>query len=170
MKIRLTESTLKQIVNESIQKVLNEDESNKYDRFWRELMIEMMNVKDLSEKVFNAIQTIEMDDETLFNDAYSLECCVNRLSTLVGEAKCFYNSINEGRIKKEAKKYNIDGAEYEETDVMGGGMLHPGFRWKDHESHDPEKSKIYRKRKDGYRYAQEYCGNPRRIHNYLANK
>ena len=78
--------------------------------------------------------------------------------------------LNEGRVKKEPKKHIIDGAEYEETDVMGGGMLHPGLRWKDHESHDPEQSKKFRKRKDGYRYVQDYSLNPKWLHKQLTNK
>ena len=78
--------------------------------------------------------------------------------------------LKEGKVKKTPESINIDGVDYEKTDVKGGGMLHPGFRWKDHETHNPEKSKLFRKRKDGYRYAQSYDGNPRWIHNQLTTE
>lgn len=78
--------------------------------------------------------------------------------------------LKEGKVKKTPESINIDGVDYEKTDVKGGGMLHPGFRWKDHETHNPEKSKKFRKRKDGYRYAQSYDGSPRWIHNQLTTE
>lgn len=76
--------------------------------------------------------------------------------------------INE--IKKDRKKFNIDGAEYESASVKRGGATHPGYRWKDHETHNPENSKQYRKRKDGYRYAADYEGKPNTLHKNLTNK
>lgn len=76
--------------------------------------------------------------------------------------------INE--IKKDRNKFNIDGAEYESTSVKRGGAKHPGYRWKDHESHDPEISKNYRRRKDGYRYAADYEEKPNTLHKNLTNK
>lgn len=78
------------------------------------------------------------------------------------------NIINE--IKKDRKKFNIDGAEYESASVKRGGATHPGYRWKDHETHNPENSKKYRKRKDGYRYAADYEGKPNTLHKNLTNK
>ena len=83
----------------------------------------------------------------------------------------YYNSL-DGTIseakKKESKIHTIDGVDYEETDVKRGGMLHPGLRWKDHESHNPEKSQKFRKRKDGYRYVQDYSLNPKWLHKQLT--
>ena len=92
----------------------------------------------------------------------------NKLKLIVNES--IKNVLKEGRLKKIPKSINIDGVDYEKTDVKGGGMLHPGFRWKDHEMHNPEKSKQFRKRKDGYRYAQSYDGSPRWIHNQLTTE
>lgn len=92
----------------------------------------------------------------------------NKLKQIVNES--VKKVLKEGRVKKIPKSINIDGVDYEKTDVKGGGMLHPGFRWKDHETHNPEKSKQFRKRKDGYRYVQSYDGSPRWIHNHLTNE
>lgn len=92
----------------------------------------------------------------------------NKLKQIVNES--VKKVLKEGRVKKIPKSINIDGVDYEKTDVKGGGMLHPGFRWKDHETHNPEKSKQFRKRKDGYRYAQSYDGSPRWIHNQLTTE
>ena len=77
--------------------------------------------------------------------------------------------LNERKKLSNPKKWNIDGVEYEETNqIKGGGAWHPGYRFKDHESHLPERLKRYRKRKDGYRYAQSYESYPHNLHRNLT--
>jgi hypothetical protein len=79
--------------------------------------------------------------------------------------------VSERRNLPSPKKWNIDGAEYEETNkIKGGGAWHPGFRFKRHDSHQPHKIKQYRLRKDGYRYAQDYSGHPRDLHRHLTSE
>ncbi len=79
--------------------------------------------------------------------------------------------VEEARAKITPRNYNIDGAEYTSTNkIKGGGAWHPGFKFKDHESHNPNKLKSYRMRKDGYRYAQDYSGNPNDLHKYLTSE
>ena len=55
--------------------------------------------------------------------------------------------LKEARQKATPRQYNIDGVDYESTNkIRGGGAWHPGFRFKDHESHNPNKLKSFRKR------------------------
>lgn len=79
--------------------------------------------------------------------------------------------LKEARQKATPRQYNIDGVDYESTNkIRGGGAWHPGFRFKDHESHNPNKLKSFRKRKDGYRYADSYAGRPDDLHKYLTSE
>lgn len=88
--IRLTESDLHNIIKESVKKVLKEDELNQEERFWREVQLEISNVKEFSNKLVDVINTLEMEDESTFNDAFALEKCVDRLSNLIGQAQNAY--------------------------------------------------------------------------------
>lgn len=77
----------------------------------------------------------------------------------------------EARRKETPRQFNIDGVDYETTNqIKSGGAWHRGFRFQDHEKHNPEKLKSYRKRKDGYRYASSYAGHPGDLHNYLTSE
>lgn len=79
--------------------------------------------------------------------------------------------LSEARVKATPRQYNIDGVDYESTNqIKGGGAWHTGFRFKDHESHNPKKLKSFRKRKDGYRYASSYQGRPDDLHKYLTSE
>ena len=87
---------------------------------------------------------------------------------LIGVQCRYVDNVYEGRTKKEGKKFNIDGCEYEATSVKRGGATHPGFKWVDNEKHNPERSNRYRKRKDGYRYTADYEGKPNTLHKNLT--
>ncbi len=78
------------MIKESVKQVLRENEENNEEHFWNEIQNEMFNVKDFSTTIFNTIKSLELEDENVFNDAYALEQCVNRLSNLLSEAERAY--------------------------------------------------------------------------------
>lgn len=80
--------------------------------------------------------------------------------------------LNEdSRPKSTPKKWNVDGVDYESTNqIKSGGAWSRGFRFKDNEKHNPEKLKQFRKRKDGYRYAQDFSDTPHELHNHLVKE
>ena len=58
MKIRLTESKLKQIVAESVKKVLNEST----DGYWRNLLNESLSLEETLEPYINGNNEIDIDE------------------------------------------------------------------------------------------------------------
>ena len=183
MKIRLNENKLKQIVNESVKKVLKEGSSRCPDKYFGGYFFEGLG-RDINGNPIYCSEHLPLEAKKMLGwrksakygmrgqaDSWGVCHVLDELGLPRGnDEEEYYNSLDESRVKKTPKSINIDGVDYEKTDVKGGGMLHPGFRWKDHETHNPEKSKQFRKRKDGYRYTQSYDGSPRWIHNQLTTE
>ena len=182
-KIKITENKLKQIVAESVKKVLKEGTSRCPDKYFGGYFFEGLG-RDINGNPIYCSEHLPLEAKKMLGwrkspkygmrgqaDNWKVCHVLDKLGLPRGnDEEEYYNSLDESRVKKTPESINIDGVDYEKTDVKGGGMLHPGFRWKDHETHNPEKSKKFRKRKDGYRYAQSYDGSPRWIHNQLTTE
>ena len=183
-KIKLTESNLKKIVSETVKKMLNEATSRTKDYYFGGyLFVGVGRTKNGVPVYYSDHLPIEVKRQLGWRksakygmcgqaDGWTVRHALKELGLPFGnDEEEYYNSL-DGTIseakKKEPKIHTIDGVDYEETDVKRGSMLHPGFRWKDHESHNPEKSQKFRKRKDGYRYVQDYSLNPKWLHKQLT--
>lgn len=177
--IRLTESELKNIIKESVIKILSEgqnDEPNGTHYAIHKPSGKILFSWDYSGYDGSELRAFKKD--YFYQDLIDMEIDPKNIAILTRNA-CIKRGIDPSddlnwtnnivsEAKREPKRFNIGGADYEATNVKRGGAIHPGFRWKDHESHNPEKSKQYRMRKDGYRYAADYAGKPEALHRNLT--
>lgn len=84
MKIKLTEGKLKQIVAESVNRVLNEST----DGYWRNLLNEVESVEQMLSPIFE--NNKEVSEEEMFNLLYGCYSASNRIKNLILEGQRYF--------------------------------------------------------------------------------
>lgn len=87
MKIKLTESKLKQIVAESLKKALNESKEG----YWKQLLNEVECVEEMLSPIFE--NNNEVSEEEMFNLLFGCYSASNRIKNLVLEGRRYYSQL-----------------------------------------------------------------------------
>ena len=87
MKIKLTESKLKQIVAESVKNVLNESEEG----YWGQLLNEIESMEEMLSPIFENNE--EVSEEEMFNLLRGCYSASNRIKNLAHEGRRYYSQL-----------------------------------------------------------------------------
>lgn len=87
MKMKLSESKLKQIVAESVKNVLNENEEG----YWKQLLNEIESMKRTLAPIFE--NNKEVSEEEMFNLLWGCYSASNRIKNLADEGRRYYSQL-----------------------------------------------------------------------------